>query len=180
MVQRVRDRAYETASSAIQRIRELNEPHRVDGISVCLDFLERTGADAQAIMHERAALAEARERRRVEMGYEPFDAHAYYSGLRALGADPCVRRYEHGGSLVESISHLARSGDAGPLNLWACFEDPDRQLRRNYMLSVWGVGQRVICPCNASSCRSACRKEQSGGRERDEFELIPRHHVPAS
>jgi hypothetical protein len=116
MIQRARGRAYELATIAIQRIRELNDPHSVDGISVCLDFMERTGADARAIENERAALAEARERRRVKLGYEPFDAHIYYAGLRAIGADPCVRQIERGGSHVESISHVARTGDAGPLN----------------------------------------------------------------
>ena len=72
-----------------------------------------------------------------EMGYEPFDAHTYYAGLRAIGAEPCVRRYEHGGSLVEFYLALGRTGDSGPLNRWAIYEDPDRRLCRNYMRSVW-------------------------------------------
>lgn len=48
---------------------------------------------------------------------------------------------ERGGSLVESISYEARTGDAAPLNLWALSEDPDRRLCRNYMRAVWEAGR---------------------------------------
>jgi hypothetical protein len=160
IVQRVRGQAYDIASSAIQPIRELSDPHSVDGISVCLDFLERTGADAQAIESERASLAEARERRRIVMGFEPFDAHTYYSGLRAIGADPCVRQYEHGDSLVESVSHLGRTGDSGSLNRWAIYEDPDRRLcQKIYALRMGGPASERFA--RAMPVRAVGRFERS-------------------
>jgi hypothetical protein len=136
MIQRARGRAYELATVAIQRIRELNDPHSVDGISASLDFMERTGADLKAIENEREKLADAREYRRVAMGYEPFDAQKFYTGLRAAGADPFVAGNEDG-RVREYISAEDRTGDSGPLHIWANYEDPDRQLRIAHMRSVW-------------------------------------------
>ena len=66
----------------------------------------------------------------------PFDAHTYYAGLRALGANPCIYRLPDG-AFAEIISHVDRTGDEGPLNMWAMKSDSDWKQRKLYAREVW-------------------------------------------
>jgi hypothetical protein len=134
MIQRARGRSYEIGSAAVQRIRDLDEPYNVDGISVCLDFMERTGANAKTIESQRATLAEARERRRVEMGFEPFCAATYFKKMHEFGGKPYVVVRDGGtciGGSVIADDKIQRTMD------WAFYEDPDHALRAKYARSVW-------------------------------------------
>jgi hypothetical protein len=135
MIQNARDGAYDLACKTVQRIRDLDEPYNVEGISVFIDFAECTGAD---IERERTALAVARERRRIEMGFAPFDAHTYYAALRDLGANPCLSQDLYRG-LGEHF-RVGRNngvGDTSRLHDWAMNEDPEGLRRNEHARSVW-------------------------------------------
>jgi hypothetical protein len=132
LIQHARTDAHALACTAVQRIRDLDEPHNVEGISVFLDFAERTGADVE---RERTAFAVARERRRVEMGFVPFCAATYFKKMRELGDEPYVVMRNNGGI---GIGFGAVDGDKAQHNRdWAFYEDPSRDLQRTYARSVW-------------------------------------------
>jgi hypothetical protein len=139
LIQNARDGAYDLACKTVQRIRDLDEPHNVEGISICLDFAERSGAAAQVVEGERTALAVARERRRVEMGFAPFDAHTYYAALRDLGVEPLLVRLDPDGGLSEYSRIGANNGvgDTRRLHVWAMNEDPEGLRRNEYARLVW-------------------------------------------
>lgn len=68
-----------------------------------------------------------------------FDARTYYAGLRALGANPCVRQHHDGGLAEQFAVGQAGgvTGDVGPFYDWARRGDPDWALRREYAHAVW-------------------------------------------
>src|ERR1041384_8087784 len=66
----------------------------------------------------------------------PFDAHAFYAGLRALDVNPCIHQ-QPDGSLWESNAVGHTVGDASQLNRWAMTGDPDMSLRKAYAFTAW-------------------------------------------
>jgi hypothetical protein len=68
------------------------------------------------------------------------DAHEFariYAGLRAAGANPCVRQHHDGGIGEQFAVGCSVTGDVTPLYDWARKGDSDWALRREYARSVW-------------------------------------------
>jgi hypothetical protein len=138
LIQHARADAHFLAQAAVQRIRDLDEPHNVDGASVFLDFAERSGADVE---RKRVAFAVARERRRVKMGFTPFCAATYFKKMREIGANPTVSEYGIG-------TRIGRDVGAQHIRDWAFYEDPDFVLRRDHARSVWEARPASEWPVN--------------------------------
>jgi hypothetical protein len=66
----------------------------------------------------------------------PFDAHAYYAGLRALNVNPSIHQLRDG-HLWEYNEVGHKVGDVSELVAWAAMGDPDSSLRRAYAFAVW-------------------------------------------
>jgi hypothetical protein len=66
-----------------------------------------------------------------------FNAHAFYSGLRAAGANPCVRLHHDGGLAEQFAVGCGVTGDVEPLYAWAMEADSDWAMRKAYACSVW-------------------------------------------
>jgi hypothetical protein len=66
----------------------------------------------------------------------PFDAHAFYAGLRALNVDPRVHQRPDGGFWEYSaVGHTV--GDVSQLVRWAKAGDSDMSLRKAYAFAAW-------------------------------------------
>jgi hypothetical protein len=77
-----------------------------------------------------------------------FDAHAFYAGLRAAGANPCVRQHHDGGLAEQFAVGQAGgvTGDVTPFYDWAREGDSDWALRGAYARSVWDNRQASDLP----------------------------------
>jgi hypothetical protein len=143
LIQHARADAHALARAAVQRIRDLDEPHNVDGASVFLDFAERSGADVE---RKRVAFAVARERRRVEMGFAPFCAATYFKKMREYGDEPYAVMRNDGGL---GIGFSAVHGDGVQrIRDWAFYEDSDFALRKECARSVWEARPASDWPVN--------------------------------
>jgi hypothetical protein len=69
----------------------------------------------------------------------PFDAHAYYTGLRAIGVNPCIHQRSDGGFGESGVvgRNNGVTGDVAPYSLWAMTGDPDMSLRKAYVFAAW-------------------------------------------
>lgn len=69
----------------------------------------------------------------------PFDALTYYTGLRAIGVNPCIHQRSDGGfGVCHTVGrNNGVTGDVGPFSLWATTGDPDWSIRKAYAFSVW-------------------------------------------
>jgi hypothetical protein len=68
-----------------------------------------------------------------------FDAHTFYAGLRAAGANSCVRQHPDGG-LGKQFAVGRPAGVTGDVELfyaWAMEADSDWALRKAYARAVW-------------------------------------------
>jgi hypothetical protein len=138
LMQPARSSAYSLAHAAVQRIRDLNEPFNVDGASVLTEFEERMGSDVETVRRQRLALAEAKERRRIEMKHPPFCAATYFKKWRELGGNPYV--VVHGGRFGIHFSTYRLDHDrVDALHRWARHEDEDRTQQWKYAQSVWNA-----------------------------------------
>ncbi|MET4804590.1 hypothetical protein [Bradyrhizobium sp. LB11.1] len=149
LIQRARPDAYDLARSCVQRIRDLNEPDHIDSIAACLDFMEREGESARAIKRQRAALAAARERRRVAMGFEPFCAETYFRRAHEFGDEPSVYANDDGSIGIGWYLYGEKNDEANRNRDWAFYEDPDMDLQAAYARSVLAAqpasdGRRVL------------------------------------